>query len=62
MRTFVRLRQMLVSNAELARKLNAPEKNYDTKFKAVFDAIFELMTSSENTKKRPIGFAPWEKK
>ena len=48
MRTFVRLRQMLVSNAELARKLNALEKKYDTQFKIVFDAIRKLMTPSEN--------------
>jgi hypothetical protein len=62
MRAFVRLRQMLVSNAELARKLNALENKYDVRFKAVFEAIHELMTPSEYKKKRPIGFAPWEKK
>lgn len=39
MRTFVRLRQMLVSNAALARKLNVIEKKYDAQFKVVFDAI-----------------------
>src|SRR5207253_6674282 len=43
MRTFVRLRQMLISNAELARKLEQLEKNYDHQFKVVFDAIRELM-------------------
>ena len=43
MRTFVRLRQMLASNAELSRKLNALDKKYDSKFKMVFDAIKELM-------------------
>jgi hypothetical protein len=31
-------------------------------FKAVFVAIRELMTLLEPRKKRPIGFAPWEKK
>ena len=41
-RTFVQLRQMLASNAELSRKLAALEKNYDIKFRAVFDAIHEL--------------------
>jgi ORF6N domain len=60
MRTFVRLRQMLASNAELARKLAALEKKYDDQFKIVFDAIRELMTPPEPKKKRPIGFAPWE--
>jgi hypothetical protein len=33
MRAFVRLRQMLISNAELARKLNALEKKYDAQLK-----------------------------
>ena len=64
MRAFVRLRQMLASHAELARKLAALEKKYDAQFKIVFDAIRELMTPPEpKTKtKRPIGFTPWEKK
>ena len=62
MRAFVRLRQMLSSNAELSRKLNALEKKYDVRFKAVFEAIHELMSPPESKKKRPIGFAPWEKK
>ncbi|HLA28083.1 MAG: DNA-binding protein [Planctomycetes bacterium RIFCSPLOWO2_12_FULL_50_35] len=42
MRAFVRLRQMLASNAELSRKLDALEKKYDAQFKVVFDAIREL--------------------
>jgi len=62
MRAFVRLRQMLASNAELSRKLALLEKKYDIQFKAVFDAIRELMTPLEHGKKRPIGFAPWKEK
>ena len=62
MRAFVRLRQMLASNAELARKLATLEKKYDAQFKIVFDAIRELMTPADPKKKRPIGFAPWEEK
>jgi hypothetical protein len=61
MRAFVRLRQMLAANAELSRKLVALETKYDIKFKAVFEAIRELMTPLESKKKRPIDFAPWEK-
>ena len=38
------------------------EKKYDIQFKAVFEAIRELMTPLKTKKKRPIGFAPWEKK
>jgi hypothetical protein len=62
MRAFVRLRQMLGSNAELARKLAALEKKYDAQFRVVFDAIRELMTPPAPKKKRSIGFAPWEDK
>lgn len=58
MRAFVRLRQILASNADLARKLAALEKRYDAQFKAVFDAIRELMKPPV-VKKRPIGFGPW---
>ena len=55
MRTFVRLRRILASHAELARKLDALEKKYDAQFKVVFDAIRQLMTPPE-PKRRPIGF------
>ena len=55
MRTFVKLRQMLASNAGLARKLAALEKKYDAQFKLVFDAIRSLMTPTEKPKSR-IGF------
>lgn len=61
MRTFVQLRQMLASNVELSRKLATLEKKYDIQFKAVFDVIRQLMIPLEPKKKRPIGFAPWEK-
>ncbi|MDX9714144.1 MAG: ORF6N domain-containing protein [Dissulfurispiraceae bacterium] len=55
MRAFVKLRQMLSSNAELARRLNTLEKKYDSQFKAVFDAIRQLMIPPE-PKKKKIGF------
>ena len=58
-RTFVRLREMLLSNADLARKLNALEKKYDEQFKVVFDAIRELMVPPEKPK-RQIGFHSYE--
>ncbi len=54
-RAFVRLREMLASNAELARKLAVMEKKYDHQFKVVFDAIRGLMAPPE-VKKRKIGF------
>jgi hypothetical protein len=61
MRAFVRLRQLLASHADLARKLDALEKKYDAQFKVVFDAIRELMNPSAPKPKRRIGFAPREK-
>lgn len=54
-RAFVRLRQMLASNTELARKLDAIEKKYDAHFKVVFDAIRQLMSPPE-AKKRKVRF------
>jgi hypothetical protein len=56
MRAFVRLRQMLESNTELAAKLDALERRYDAQFKAVFQAIRELMEPPAPPRKR-IGFA-----
>ena len=61
MRAFVRLRRILASHADLARKLEALEKKYDAQFKVVFDAIRELMKPPES-KKRPIGFLVEEPK
>jgi ORF6N domain len=55
MRAFVRLRQMLATNVELARKLESLEKKYDTQFKVVFDAIRHLMEPPRKPK-REIGF------
>lgn len=55
MRAFVRLRQMLAGNAELARKLAELEAKYDAQFKVVFQAIRELMTPAEKPR-RQIGF------
>jgi len=56
MRAFVRLRRMLTSHADLARKIAALEAKYDERFKVVFDALRELM-APEPKKKRAIGFA-----
>jgi hypothetical protein len=55
MRVFVKLRQLLLTHADLARKLDALEKKYDAQFKIVFDVIRELMTPVEKPKRR-IGF------
>ena len=51
-RAFVRLRQMLASHEDLARKLDALERKYDAQFNAVFDAIRGLMAPSEPSRPR----------
>lgn len=55
MRTFVQLRQMLSSHADLARKLESLEKKYDANFRIVFDAIREMMDEKKKPR-REIGF------
>ncbi len=55
-RAFVRLRGLLASHADLARKLAALERKYDARFRAVFDAIRELMEPPPEPKRKPIGF------
>jgi hypothetical protein len=56
MRAFVRLRRMLETHADLARKLAALERKYDAQFKSVFDAIRELMAPPVPKPRRRIGF------
>lgn len=58
MRAFVRLRQILATHADLARKLAQLEKKYDARFQVVFQAIRELMESPPRSRRRPIGFRP----
>ena len=60
-RAFVKLRELLATHADLARKLDALEKKYDAQFRVVFDAIRELMKPPE-PKHRQIGFQPEKKK
>ncbi len=56
MRAFVRLREILATHKDLARKLKELEKKYDTQFRVVFDAIRKLMAPPEPRRRRPIGF------
>ncbi len=55
MRAFVRLRQLLATHKDLARKLQELEKKYDAQFRIVFEAIRQLMEPPEKPKGR-IGF------
>jgi hypothetical protein len=55
MRTFTKLRELLTTHADLRRKIEEMEQNYDRKFKVVFEAINRLLIEEEQPK-RPIGF------
>jgi hypothetical protein len=57
MRAFVRLREILSTHKDLARKLDELEKKYDENFRVVFEAIRQLMAPPKTSdKKRRIGF------
>jgi len=53
-RAFVRLRELIASNKDLAKRLDELEKKYDSQFKVVFDAIRRLMAQPPKPKR--IGF------
>ena len=55
MRTFVKLREMMSSHKDLARKLSELEKKYDGQFQIVFEAIRQLIEQPEKPK-RKIGY------
>jgi ORF6N domain len=55
MRTFVQLRRLMDSNADLARKIEGLERKYDEKFAVVFAAIKQLMAPPKKPR-REIGF------
>lgn len=55
MRAFVKLREILATHRDLARRLDEMESKYDAQFKVVFDAIRELMTPPQKSWRR-IGF------
>ncbi|MGA3083770.1 MAG: ORF6N domain-containing protein [Thermodesulfobacteriota bacterium] len=60
MRTFTRLREILASHKDLARRLDNLEKKNDGQFKIVFDALRALMAPPIKPK-RKIGFDLKEK-
>jgi hypothetical protein len=61
MRAFVRLRRLVVSHADLARRLDDLEGTYDAQFKVVFEAIRGLMDSADSKTRRRIGFRAAER-
>lgn len=61
-RAFVRLREMLATHKELARKLEEMEQKYDAQFQVVFHAIRQLMEPPVPPPRRKIGFKTNDKK
>ena len=55
MRAFTQLRQMLLTHADLKKKIEAMEKKYDEQFRIVFEAITQLIEVDEKPKKK-IGY------
>lgn len=55
MRAFVRVRQIMEGNRDLAKKLSELERKYDAQFKVVFDAIRNLVTPTLPANRRKIG-------
>jgi len=60
MRAFTQLRQMLSTHKDLKRKIESMEKKYDQQFQVVFEAIKQLLTEEDKSKKK-IGFTAKEK-
>lgn len=56
MRAFVRLRELMMTHKDLARKIEELEKKYDNQFKVVFEAIRQLMTLPPEPPRKKIGF------
>ena len=61
MRAFVKLREMMATNRDLARKLSELEKKYDGQFQIVFEAIRQIIEVEEKPR-RKIGFIAKEQK
>jgi len=59
-RAFIKLREMIASHKDLARKLNDLEKKYDGQFQIVFEAIRQIIEVEEKPK-RKIGFIAKER-
>ena len=55
MRTFTKLRQMLLSHKDLKRKIEQMERKYDKQFQEVFEVIKQLI-EVKNKPSKKIGF------
>lgn len=61
MRTFVKLRELMISHSDLSKKIEALENKYNAQFRVVFNSIRELINAKPKqlaspSTKRKIGF------
>ena len=57
MRTFSKIRELMLTHKDLRIKIEELEKKYDAQFKVVFDALRRLMDPPQKPK-APMGFVP----
>ena len=55
-KAFLRLRELMLTHRDLARKLRDLETKYDAQFKVVFDAVRQMLEQPVPKKKRRIGY------
>lgn len=55
-RVFTKMREMLLTHAELRGKIEQMERKHDKQFRIVFDALKEMLVMKEASSKREIGF------
>ena len=60
LRTFVKLRQLLIGHKDLAEKIEKMEQKYDEQFRIIFSAL-QQMLQEESKPKPKIGFKQKEK-
>ena len=58
MRTFTKLRELMLVHKDLRTKIEELEKKYDSQFRIVFNAIRRLLDPPVKKNKGPFGFQP----
>lgn len=56
-RTFIKLRMMMLDNKKIWQKTEDMEQKYDKQFKIVFDTLKQLLISDEENSENKIGFS-----
>ena len=62
MRTFTKIREMIINNKALREKIEAMEQKYDSKFKVVFEVIKRLINKDTIEPVKIVGFRDRKKK